>query len=313
MSVKTQRRYFKELRFQQYRSLCALARHQTFVRAAEELGLSAPAVWQQVRGLEQDLNTPLVRRHGRGVRLTEDGERLLTLVSPLVAGFDSIPSVFADAREEAVRKLVVATTASLLAYDLRTPVKEFHGRCPDVHLSLIDRPPVEVAGLVESGEVQLGITSHATEDVRSELLDYDSLCTWPYLLICPRQHPLARQRAIRLADLTRFPLVLSRGSRLRARLDRLFQQHGLLDKLNVVMETTNGYLVPEYVALGLGVAITTRNCVATLRRRLHARSVVHLFGDISVVVLRKKGTYELPHVQQFREIVRRSLARTAAT
>lgn len=312
MAAKTPRRYFKELRFQQYRSLCALARHQTFVRAAAELGLSAPAVWQQVRGLEQDLDTPLVRRHGRGVRLTDDGERLLALVSPLVAGFDSIPSMFADAREQAPRKLVVATTASLLAHDLKTPVREFHRRAPEVHLTLIDRPPVEVAAVVENGDAELGITSHAVEDLRGDLLEYDSLCTWPYLLICPRQHPLARKRVIELTDLARFPLILSKGSRLRARLDRLFQQHGLLENLNVVMETTNGYLVPEYVALGLGIAVTTRNCIASLHGRLHARSVVHLLSDISVVMVRKKGAYELPHTQQFRALVRRALSQSEA-
>lgn len=301
------RRYFKELRFQQYRSLCALARHQSFVGAAAQLSLSVPAVWQQVRALEQDLDTPLVRRQGRGVRLTDDALLLLELVSPLVAGFDSIPARFADRQEKAVRRLVVATTASLLAYDLKRPVREFRRTDPQVHLALIDRPPTEVASLVENGQADLGITSHAQEEPRSTLLEYDPLCNWPYLLICPRQHPLARQRTIRLSDLARYPLVLSQGSRLRSRLDRLFLQHGLLDKLNVVLETTNGYLVPEYVALGLGIAVTTRNCLAPVRRRVHARSVVHLFGDISVVVVRKKGAYEVPHAARFRTIVRRAL------
>src|SRR5690349_18692787 len=101
MAAAGARRYFKELRFQQYRSLCAIARHQTFAGAATRLGLSVPAVWQQIRALEQDLDTPLVRRHGRGVRLTEDGQLLLDMVSPLVAGFDSIPPMFADRKERA--------------------------------------------------------------------------------------------------------------------------------------------------------------------------------------------------------------------
>src|SRR4051812_33655382 len=130
MPADSPRRYFKELRFQQYRSLCAIDRHQTFAGAAAQLGLSVPAVWQQVRALEQDLDTPLVRRHGRGVRLTEDGQLLIGLVSPLVAGFDSIPSMFADRKEQMIRKLTVATTASLLAHDLKRPVQAFRHAFP---------------------------------------------------------------------------------------------------------------------------------------------------------------------------------------
>jgi DNA-binding transcriptional LysR family regulator len=309
MPAENPRRYFKELRFQQYRALCAIARHRSFAGAAAQLGLSVPAVWQQTRALERDLDTPLVNRHGRGVRLTEDGLLLLDLVSPLVAGLDSIPEVFGDRKEKAVRQLVVATTASLLAHDLKRPIATFRRRHPQVHLTLIDRPPTEVAGLVESGQAELGITSHAEEEPHNGLLDYELFSTWPYLLICPRNHELTRQRSLRFADFARFPLVLSRGSRLRSRFDRRLQQHGLLDKLTIVLETTNGYLVPQYVALGLGIAVTTRNCIAPVRHRLHVRSVVHLFGDISLVCVRKRGAHELAHAVWFRQIVRQALAR----
>ncbi len=51
------------------------ARHQSFVRAAEELSLSQSAVSRQMRQLETHLDIALFERVGRSVRLTEQGEQ----------------------------------------------------------------------------------------------------------------------------------------------------------------------------------------------------------------------------------------------
>lgn len=53
----------------------AAARHQSFARAAEELGVTPAAVAHRVRMLEQHLRAPLFARRARSVRLTEPGRR----------------------------------------------------------------------------------------------------------------------------------------------------------------------------------------------------------------------------------------------
>ena len=53
----------------------AAARHQNFVRAAEELRVTAAAVSHRVRMLEHHLRAPLFDRFHRGVRLNERGRR----------------------------------------------------------------------------------------------------------------------------------------------------------------------------------------------------------------------------------------------
>jgi LysR family glycine cleavage system transcriptional activator len=54
----------------------AAARHESLTAAAEELGLTQGAVSRQVKELETRIGTPLFRREGRGVRLTEAGRAL---------------------------------------------------------------------------------------------------------------------------------------------------------------------------------------------------------------------------------------------
>jgi DNA-binding transcriptional LysR family regulator len=78
------RRYFKELRFPQLRSLVALARKGTFSAVAKAFQMSIPSVWQQIRALEQEFGVAMVRPSGKTVELTEEGWPLVEMSQPLV-------------------------------------------------------------------------------------------------------------------------------------------------------------------------------------------------------------------------------------
>lgn len=69
------------------RCFSAAARHESFSEAAEELGLTQGAVSRQVRELESQMGTPLFRREGRGVRLTEAGR---ALAGPLLGDLERL-------------------------------------------------------------------------------------------------------------------------------------------------------------------------------------------------------------------------------
>ena len=57
------------------------ARQLSFTRAAEELGVSQPAVSLAIRQIEQAIGQPLFERRHRAIRLTESGERFYNEVS----------------------------------------------------------------------------------------------------------------------------------------------------------------------------------------------------------------------------------------
>src|SRR5512147_110193 len=63
----------------------AAARSGSFARAAEELGITAGAVSQHIRVLEEFAGQPLFRRLGRGVELTEAGHAAFSHASAAMA------------------------------------------------------------------------------------------------------------------------------------------------------------------------------------------------------------------------------------
>src|SRR3954469_17567127 len=69
------------------RSFEAAARHHSFRRAAEELGITQSAISHQVAALEEALKVTLFRRVSRGIELTEAGAQFYPY---LRAGVDRV-------------------------------------------------------------------------------------------------------------------------------------------------------------------------------------------------------------------------------
>ncbi|RDJ27301.1 LysR family transcriptional regulator [Bosea caraganae] len=73
--------------FADLKAFCAVAEESSFARAAARLGVSASALSQTVRGLEERLDVRLLNRTTRSVTMTQAGAALFERVSPLFGAF----------------------------------------------------------------------------------------------------------------------------------------------------------------------------------------------------------------------------------
>lgn len=95
----------------------AAARHRSFTRAAEELGMTQAAVSYQIKMLEDRVGAPLFVRQPRQVVLTEKGEELAPAVTE---AFDALRAAFAS-MEESVQSVLSITTLSTFASNWLVP------------------------------------------------------------------------------------------------------------------------------------------------------------------------------------------------
>jgi len=77
----------------------------SFARAAERLGRSTSAVSAQLKKLEEQAGTPLVRKSGRGLTLTDSGELMLSYARRLLALNDEAVSALGGAELEGWARL----------------------------------------------------------------------------------------------------------------------------------------------------------------------------------------------------------------
>ena len=116
------------------RAFEASARHLSFTRAADELGLTQSAVSQHVRALEAHLGQQLFRRAHRQLHLSEAGRLLLPDVTAGLALLTQASQRFRQAGPTA--SLRIATSASVARFILAPGLADFRARSPDVIIEL---------------------------------------------------------------------------------------------------------------------------------------------------------------------------------
>ncbi len=112
----------------------AAARLGSFTRAAEELGITAGAVSQHIRVLEEFAGQPLFRRLGRGVELTEAGQSAFAHASAAMAEMLQVGrAVRASMRGQRVS---ISTAPSFASKWLIPRLSLFQERYPDIEVRM---------------------------------------------------------------------------------------------------------------------------------------------------------------------------------
>ncbi|NVM76904.1 LysR family glycine cleavage system transcriptional activator [Duganella sp. SG902] len=120
--------------FSALRAFEAAARHENFSRAAEELHLTHGAISHQVRGLEEELGRPLFVRHGRQVKITNDG---LKFAQFLGKAFADIAAATDAMRATSIsQRLTITSIPSFAARWLAPRLGKFIELYPDIEVVL---------------------------------------------------------------------------------------------------------------------------------------------------------------------------------
>lgn len=148
----------------------AAARHLSFTRAAQELGMTQAAVSYQIKLLEERVGSPLFLRRPREVALTEAGQRLAPEVN---RAFDILREAFVDLGQREHGTLIVNTMHTFAAQWLAPRLGIFQLRHPEIALRLettgrlVDFTREEVDVVVRAGRgVWPGLTAVKLIDVR---------------------------------------------------------------------------------------------------------------------------------------------------
>jgi LysR family transcriptional regulator, glycine cleavage system transcriptional activator len=119
---------------QALRAFEAAARTSSLSRAAESLHLTHGAISHQIKSLEADLGVRLVERAGRGIRLTDEGERFASRVRAILSDLgDAVREVNERANP---RQLRVSVMPSFAARWLLPRIGRFFASHPDIDVDV---------------------------------------------------------------------------------------------------------------------------------------------------------------------------------
>jgi DNA-binding transcriptional LysR family regulator len=112
--------------------VCVVARHTSITSAAKQLNLTVGAVSQQLQQVEDKLGFSVFERHARGIRLTEQGNRLVEATSHHLAAIEE--NVFQLTRVSERKQIRLKLTPSFAFKWLVPRLEDFHRRYPDVQI-----------------------------------------------------------------------------------------------------------------------------------------------------------------------------------
>ncbi len=290
------------------RSVCVVARLGSYAAAARELKLTSPAIWEQIQGLERHYQRRLVVRRGNGVMLTAEGEHLLHLVQPLLAGLDSTRSALDESVGKSPRLLTIATNLRVLAEEIAQALGRFQAEHSTIRLKLVFTGN-DVDERVASGEADLGFTLEPAPE-RPPLLSvrYEAAGEVDYLLVTLPGHPLVQSARLRLPQILEERLVVADASAYsRRRVEEVLHRHNLTSQMKIAIETSSDEYTLACVRAGLGVGITVGSGGGPLYAGLTARSLGRWFGTARLGFLWKRGAQVLDPQRQLAETIRKSV------
>src|SRR5262249_5312143 len=219
----------------QLAAFCAVVERRSFSQAADQLGVTQPAVSLQIRSLEQRVGQRLLDRSGRRVEPTEAGlrlyrgaQRLLSLEQQLLADLGE------DAEGELKGKLEIGASTGPGGSVLPVVLGEFQRLPPQVHVAVTVSATDTVVEQVGRRELELGVVGAAA---RHRGVSFEPFYRDEVVLAVPGDHKRAG-KTMTLEELRKEPLVLMQeGSGVRQVIEDDLRELGVTPReLNVSLE-----------------------------------------------------------------------------
>lgn len=229
----------------------AAAHHQSVQRAAEALHVSPPAISAAVAHLEETLGARVfVRRHARGMVLTEEGERLAIECRNLIGQAWALGSLGHAAHGEVRGWVHLGCLLSFGPFLVPPLVRDFRGRYPQARVYWHEGNHEYLMEGLQSGALELAI-----------LYDFEvpsgiaclPLRPAPLQAVLPGGHRLARAKRLTLRQLASEPMVLLDLPRTREYMLSSFSRAGLTPRIEYRAQSVG--MLRGLVASGLGYSL----------------------------------------------------------
>jgi DNA-binding transcriptional LysR family regulator len=240
----------------QFRIFVAIAKSGNLTKAAVELRTSQPAIWHQIKLLEEARGAKLYLRTARGIELTDAGRILLGKIAPILDLVAKLkdnqdkPSTESRVSREVLR---IGGIESASAHLLPAALAQFKVRFPNVALEFRTRTSDHLERMVLDGVMDLAVTGRAAAAVE---LRCEPLRAEKVALFVPVDHRLAKCKNLRLADVLVEPFILRGGRGGTGVTDRALQRlrdQGL--EIKVAMYCDGPTAIKAAVAQGMGVGM----------------------------------------------------------
>jgi len=223
--------------------------------------LSQPAISTQIKALERYYGTPLLERHGRGIRPTLAGTLVNDYAQRVLALVDELGRGVADLHDLAAGELVVGASSTVGEQLLPAFLGQFHAAYPNVRLSVRIGNSAAISERVSARELDFAIVGE--QPTAPELISTPIFEDQIVAFVAPG-NPLLRQTSITpLALCGRQFVMREAGSATRALAERCLYETSCGP--GHVIELGSNEAVKRAVEAGLGIGLLSTHTIEAER------------------------------------------------
>lgn len=276
-----------------------IAEQGSLTRAAAKTGSPQPAVSRRLARLEEECGGALFLRTGRGVTLSDLGQRIHAHVLRVFEDIDALSREVGSLKGVATGEVRLAALPSLYLAVVMPLFARLREAYPGIRLQVLESSAGQIDQWLVNGVVDIGLTYRYGKK-RSP--DVERIARVGSFLVGPPSDPRLQARTIRFAELDGLPLVLpSSPSGVRLLYDQLSRRAGT--HLNVVLEADSTQIQKAAAMQGRAYAILPLHPIAQEMKQglLLATRIVEPRIDRDIALV---ATSARPASQATREVTR---------
>jgi len=212
-------------RIEAFRALCSVVEQRSFTRAAQVLGITQPAISQQIRRLEDEYETQLIHRQGGVVVSTPAGSVVYEYAAQIVALVEKSLRAVGESVSEVAGQLAIAASTGVGEGFLPQVLVSFRNRFPEVRVNMQVGDSAEILNRLLRERLDLGFVGSTQHDRH---LKFDHFVEDQLILVVSPHNSIADRKRISQQEFLELPLILQQaGSGATSALHQSLSQHGI--------------------------------------------------------------------------------------
>lgn len=247
--------------FNTYKVFYAVAKYESFSKAASELYISQPAISYSIKKLEDELNTKLFIRLNRGIKLTDAGEKLKFYVENALNNLVAAHKELSEGEDNQLTgEVTIGIHSNIGTFLLPKIVKKFSEKYPNAKINIYNSTAKEMREMFKNHQIDILILHYPIFDTEQSNIYEEKLFICETCFFGIKKYydlfNISKEKNI-IFD---YPLILPlKGFTTSNALEKKFKNHNALLSSNIYLYSTE--MMISLVKEGIGVGWTQRKCI----------------------------------------------------